>query len=94
MNTFLNPFLSIVIPTFERPGDLKRCLESLSYQNQIGAPSFEIIVSDDSESCDSIILVEKEFPKVVLGKGKKNGPAGNRNAGVRKSQRCVDYFHR
>ena len=86
MNTFLNPFLSIVIPTFERPGDLKRCLESLSYQNQIGAPSFEIIVSDDSESCDSIILVEKEFPKVVLGKGKKNGPAGNRNAGARRAK--------
>ena len=86
MNTFLNPVLSIVIPTFERPGDLKRCLESLSYQNQIGAPPFEIIVSDDSESNDSIILVEKEFPKVVLGKGKKNGPAGNRNAGVRRAK--------
>ena len=86
MNPASNPFLSVVIPTFERPDDLKKCLESLSYQNQIGAPSFEIIVSDDSESSDSIILVEKEFPKVVFGKGKKNGPAGNRNAGVRRAK--------
>ena len=86
MNPASNPFLSVVIPTFERPDNLKKCLESLSYQNQIGAPSFEIIVSDDSESSDSIILVEKEFPKVVFGKGKKNGPAGNRNAGVRRAK--------
>ena len=73
MNPASNPFLSVVIPTFERPDDLKKCLESLSYQNQIGAPSFEIIVSDDSESSDSIILVEKEFPKVVFTSKKFSG---------------------
>jgi GT2 family glycosyltransferase len=76
------PFFSVVVPTYERPSDLKICLESLSYQNQVDAPSFEIIVSDDSNSESSRILIEKSFPHVHWGEGKKIGPAGNRNAGV------------
>jgi GT2 family glycosyltransferase len=30
-------------------------------------------------------MVEKEFPDVFWGKGKQNGPAGNRNAGVNRA---------
>ena len=77
-----NPLFSVVVPTYERPNDLKICLKSLSYQNQIDAPSYEIIVSDDSNSDSSRILIEKDFPHVHWGEGKKIGPAGNRNAGV------------
>jgi GT2 family glycosyltransferase len=77
-----NPFFSVVVPSYERPADLMICLESLSDQNQVGAPSYEIIVSDDSNSDSSRILIEKDFPHVHWGKGKKIGPAGNRNAGV------------
>ena len=77
-----NPFFSVVVPTYERPSDLKICLESLSYQNQVDAPNYEIIVSDDSKSDSSRILIEKIFPHVHWGEGKKIGPAGNRNAGV------------
>jgi GT2 family glycosyltransferase len=77
-----NPFFSVVVPTYERPADLMICLESLSYQNQAGAPSYEIIVSDDSNSDNSRILIKKSFPHVHWGEGKKIGPAGNRNAGV------------
>ena len=77
-----NPLLSVVIPTYERSADLKVCLESLSYLNQVDAPSYEIIVTDDSKSEGSNRMVEKEFPDVFWGKGKQNGPAGNRNAGV------------
>jgi GT2 family glycosyltransferase len=77
-----NHFFSVVIPTYERLGDLKICLDSLSYQNQFDAPSYEIIVSDDSNSDNSKILIEKNFPHVLWGAGKKIGPAGNRNAGV------------
>ena len=78
----INPFFSVVVPSYERPADLKICLESLSDQNQIDAPSYEIIVSDDSKSDSSKILIEKDFPHVHWGEGKKIGPAGNRNAGV------------
>ena len=31
-------------------------------------------------------MVKKEFPDVSWGKGKQNGPAGNRNAGVKRAQ--------
>ena len=78
-------FFSVVIPTYERPYDLKVCLESLSEEFQLGAPAYEIIVTDDSKSSDSKRLVEKEFSNVSWGKGKQNGPAGNRNAGVERS---------
>ena len=81
-----NPFFSVVVPSFERPADLKICLESLSYQNQVDAPSYEIVVSDDSNTESSRILIEREFPHVHWGEGKKIGPAGNRNAGVNRAK--------
>ncbi|MBT3638297.1 MAG: glycosyltransferase [Opitutae bacterium] len=80
------PFFSVVIPTYERPDDLRRCLNSLKPENQQDAPVYEIIVTDDSRSDLCRILVEKEFPQVSWGKGKQNGPAGNRNAGVARAQ--------
>lgn len=82
MNEVGNFFFSVVIPTYERPDDLRICLNSLSKDIQLGSPSYEIIVTDDSKSDESRSMVEKEFPNVSWGKGKQNGPAGNRNAGV------------
>ncbi len=75
-------FLSVVIPTYERPNDLAICLNSLGKEIQQGSPSYEIIVTDDSKSDESKRMVENEFPDVSWRKGKQNGPAGNRNAGV------------
>ena len=80
------PFFSIIVPSYERPADLKICLESLSYQNQVNAPCYEIIVSDDSKSDSTRILIEKDFPHVLYREGKKIGPAGNRNAGVSRAK--------
>jgi len=76
------PFLSAVIPTYERPDDLRICLNSLGKEIQQESPSYEIIVTDDSKSDESKRMVENEFPDVSWRKGKQNGPAGNRNAGV------------
>jgi len=81
-----NLFFSVIIPTYERPGDLRICLNSLSEEIQQGAPTYEIIVSDDSKSDESKKMVESEFPRVYWGKGKQNGPAGNRNAGVERAK--------
>lgn len=86
MNEDDNIFFSVVIPTYERPNDLKICLNSLSKEIQQGAPTYEIIVSDDSKSEESKRMVESEFPIVFWGKGKQNGPAGNRNAGVSRAR--------
>jgi len=82
LNEVGNIFFSVVIPTYERPDDLRICLNSLSKNIQLGSPSYEIIVTDDSKSDESRKMVEKEFPDVSWGMGKQNGPAGNRNAGV------------
>ena len=81
-----NVFFSVVIPTYERPGDLRICLNSLSGESQQESPTYEIIVSDDSKSAESRRMVEGEFPSVSWGKGKQNGPAGNRNAGVKRAK--------
>jgi GT2 family glycosyltransferase len=79
-------FFSIVIPTYERTDDLRRCLEALKPNNQPESPTHEIIVTDDSMSDFSRILIEKEFPEVTWEMGKKNGPGGNRNAGASKAK--------
>ena len=80
------PRLSVVIPTYERPDDLERCLESLGSANQTIEEVFEILVSDDSISADSRRLVRSKFPSVSWDEGKKNGPAGNRNAGAARAK--------
>ena len=81
-----NIFFSVVIPTYERPDDLRICLNSLSEEFQQGSQTYEVIVTDDSKSDKSKKMVKKEFPDVSWGKGKQNGPAGNRNAGVKRAQ--------
>ena len=86
MNKAGNIFFSVVIPTYERPNDLRNCLNSLNEEFQQGVPTYEVIVSDDSKSDKSRRMVEKEFPDVSWGKGKQNGPAGNRNAGVKRAK--------
>ena len=43
---------SVVIPTYERPDDLERCLKSLGSANQTIEEDFEILVSDDSISAE------------------------------------------
>ena len=80
------PFFSVVVPTYERPEDLRKCLESLRYKKQLSIREYEVIVTDDSKSENCKDLVEQEFLEVKWGKGKQNGPGGNRNAGVRRAK--------
>ena len=82
----MNPFFSIIIPTFERLNDLRICLNSVSPGYQLSSTTYEIIVTDDSKSDECKLMVEKEFPDVSWGRGKHNGPAGNRNAGVKRAK--------
>ena len=79
-------YFSVVIPTYERPNDLRICLTSLGKEIQQESQSYEIIVTDDSKSDESRNILEKEFLDVSWGKGKQNGPAGNRNAGVSRAR--------
>ncbi|HAE10756.1 MAG TPA: hypothetical protein DCG39_03845 [Opitutae bacterium] len=86
MTTSAKPFFSVVVPCYERPDDLRKCLQSLSPENQDGAPPYEIIVTDDSRTDRCRKVVELEFPSASWKEGKMKGPAGNRNAGVARAK--------
>lgn len=81
----MDPLISIVVPTCNRPMLLKRLLDSLSMQD-LPAHSFEvIIVSDgpDRQTSEMIkALTDQGFANLVhLMLGKRSGPAAARNKG-------------
>jgi GT2 family glycosyltransferase len=73
--------ISVVIPTFQRPETLARCLECLERQTMPRA-GFEVIVTDDGGDGGAHTLLEKDFPWVRWTQGPQRGPAANRNHGA------------
>lgn len=79
----MSVFFSIIIPTYNRANDLKRCLESLqsqTYQN------FEVLVCDDG-STDNTKDIVNEFTNQLnihyIWEENWGGPARPRNNGIR-----------
>ena len=76
-----NFFLSIIIPHFNLPKLLDRCLFSIPQRDDI-----EIIVVDDNspkEALDELQLLEKKYPNVVFVYNKYSGGGGHaRNIGI------------
>jgi len=82
------PFVSIVIPTFNRKDTLLECLESLKHQTY-PEDKFEIIIVDDG-SVDGTSCAVKEYRKyskvkIIIVSQKNSGPGLARNLGVTKS---------
>ena len=76
------PFVSIVIPTYRRPGALDRCLASLAAQRYPGG-TFEVIVVDDDDGKDGIAdLVARHRLDATVLAAPHAGPAAARNRGV------------
>jgi glycosyltransferase involved in cell wall biosynthesis len=77
------PFFSIIIPTYERPAQLKTCLQSLA-RLDYPPERFEVVVVDDGgiQSLESVIEQFRERLDVRLFKQKNTGPAGARNLGA------------
>jgi GT2 family glycosyltransferase len=74
---------SVVIPTFERPALLARCLDRLASGAQsLDAARYEVIVTDDSRDATTQQLVTTRYPWVRWSPGPRRGPAANRNAGA------------
>lgn len=63
--------LSICIPAYEQPMLLERCLASLAMQTYT---NFEVIVTDDSHTSSSAVVVEK-FSRQLRMQYEKNTPA-------------------
>lgn len=75
---------SVIIPHYNTPDLLKRCLESIPLRNDI-----QIIVVDDCSSANAIERIneiEKNFSYVTFIFSKKNGGAGAaRNIGIKRA---------
>jgi len=92
--------VSIVVPTFQRPDLLDRCLEALVNQ-RINPETFEIIVVDDGASRETRAVVA-QWTSRVLGHGPiigyigvtkgPHGPAAARNHGWRAANGDIIAF--
>lgn len=78
---------SIIIPTYNRPRQLKECLTALA---DLASPKdwYEVIVVDDGSSAPLNELVASLTPRMqcFLVRQENRGPAAARNAGVRHSR--------
>lgn len=78
------PFFSIIIPTYNRPGQLMRCLESLACLDY-PRDQFEVIVVDDGSpiAIETVVDCFRDRLNVILLTQTRMGQAGARNAGVK-----------
>ena len=74
--------ISLIIPTCNRPEDLRRCLEAIHPQLPDDG-SVEVIVGDDGRHAAGRAVTEETMPSARWIKGPSRGPASNRNAGAR-----------
>src|SRR5215510_13892949 len=81
------PFVSIVIPTYNRPSQLVRCLDGLA---QLTYPEncFEVIVVDDGGPIDltPAIARYRDQLNLTLLRQSRGGPGVARNAGAAVAQ--------
>jgi GT2 family glycosyltransferase len=78
-----NPFFSIVIPTYNRPKQLAKCLKSLSHLDY-PRDRFEVIVVDDGSPIipEGVVADFRRQLNMILLTQARKGPAGARNTGV------------
>ncbi|MCB1277981.1 glycosyltransferase [Prosthecobacter sp.] len=79
------PFASIIIPTCNRTGDLRRCIEKLIPQLPEDG-SVELIVTDDGSSHATHDMIFSSYPMITWIQGPRLGPAANRNRGALTAQ--------
>src|SRR5919107_2893076 len=77
------PFLSVIVPTFQRPDGLSRCLDALAAQ-ELPRARFEVVVVDDGSAEPPRAIVSRFMPRldVRLIVQQNAGPAAARNAGA------------
>lgn len=80
-----NPLFSIIIPTFNRPRQLARCLEALDHLDT-PTSDFEVLVVDDGspDSQRAAAALKDDFPSLALTVllRQHGGPARARNRGA------------
>ncbi len=78
------PTLSIIIPNWNGAKHLPTCLDSLRHQTY---PNLDVILVDNASSDESVALVERDYPEVVLLQLDHNlGLTGGINRGIQVAQ--------
>ena len=80
------PFVSVVIPTYNRKDKLIRLIKSI-LQSNYPREKLEIIVVDDASTDGTYKEVRKKFSEVnIIRNEKELFPAGSRNVGIRNAK--------
>ena len=81
------PTVSIVVPTFARPAQLRRCLDGIVGLERVTVP-FEVIVVDDGgpEPLADLVASYAKRLDVHLIRQSRGGPAAARNAGAARAR--------
>ena len=81
------PFFSVIVPTYNRPGQLAdnlRSLASLDYPRE----RFEVLIVDDGSACplDPVLRSFRGALDLTLLRQRNRGPAAARNAGAARAR--------
>ncbi len=81
--------ISVIIPNFNGLDLLKKNLPFVYYAlSSSGIENFEVIVSDDASSDNSIFFLETNYPDIIIVKNKVNkGFSSNTNSGIAKASK-------
>ncbi|MDC1139918.1 glycosyltransferase family 2 protein [Candidatus Pelagibacter sp.] len=83
---------SIIIPTYNNPTQVKRCIKSIIKNFEASKSQYEIIIVDDASKTNNYNITKKfirnfKKKKISLIRNKKNlGPAQSRNVGAKKAK--------
>lgn len=78
----VQPLISVVVPTYQRPDALRRCLDALTTQ-ELPPEHYEVIVIDDGS--DPAVTIDKDqicSLNPILARQANQGPAAARNHGA------------
>ena len=89
----MTAFVSVVVPTFNRPAALASCLDALARQDY-PADRYEMIVVDDGSAPTEAAAIAETATRhrVRLVRQENRGPAAARNAGVREAHGAYIAF--
>ena len=73
------PDAAIIVPSYNRPEQLQRCLQALTRQDH---PNYEVIVVDDGSATPLAQVCETFAPLVRCIRQQNTGPAAARNRGA------------
>jgi len=76
----MEKYISVIIPTYNRPDFLKKAIDSVLAQTHA---YFELIVVDDGSDDDTAGLVTGYNREIVFIQQENKGPAAARNTGIR-----------